>query len=137
MDEVGVVDLVIYAHVLEHVANPFLEFKKLMQSCKYLYVEVPNGVPTSNIFRKYQLFQLFYVILSLSEKTWGYFSRPSAGRKVAASLLRQSEHLSFFSERTFKVIAEKQGLEVSTRVTKIITPDMQDATVIQALFRQR
>jgi hypothetical protein len=137
LNQIGNVDLIIYAHTLEHVSFPWLELEKLAKSCKYLYVEVPEGIPSPNIFRKYRIFQFFAVFLTFSHNTWGRFSRPSAGRKVAASLLRQSEHLSFFSEKTFKVIAEKQGLEVSTRVTKIITPDMQDATVIQALFRQR
>jgi len=134
LTDVGSVDLVIYAHVLEHVSNPFDELEKLMQSCKYLYVEVPNGVPAPNMLRRHQVFQPLLVFLSLSTITWGYFSRPSAGRKVAASILRQSEHLSFFCEQTLKVIAEKQGINVTTRVTQIITPDMQEATVIQGLF---
>jgi hypothetical protein len=108
-----------------------------MESCNYLYVEVPNGIPVSNALRRNQLFQLFSVLLSYSQKAWGYFSHPSTGRKVTTSFLRQSEHLSFFSENTFKVIAEKQGIEVSTCVTKIITPDMQEASVIQALFKQK
>ncbi len=137
LNQVDNIDLIIYAHTLEHVSFPWLELEKLANSCKYLYVEVPEGIPSSNAFRKYRIFQFFAIFLSFSHKAWGRFSRPSAGRKLPASLLRQSEHLSFFSEQTFKVIAKKQGLEVGTRVTKIITPDAQEATVIQALFRHK
>lgn len=137
LNEVDNVDLIIYSHTLEHVSFPWLELEKLAKSCKYLYVEVPEGIPSPNVFRKYRIFQFFAVFLSSSYKVWGSFSRPSAGRKLPALLLRQSEHLSFFSEQTFKVIAKKQGLEVSTRVTKIITPDAQEATVIQALFKHK
>ena len=137
LNQIGNVDLIIYAHTLEHVSFPWLELEKLAKSCKYLYVEVPEGIPSPNVFRKYRIFQFFGVFLSFSHNAWGRFSRPSAGRRLPASLLRQSEHLSFFSEQTFKVIAKKQGLEVSTRVTNIITPDAQEATVIQALFKHK
>jgi hypothetical protein len=137
LSDVGKVDLIIYAHVLEHVSSPFDELKRLIGSCKYLYVEVPNGVPNSNVIRRNQVLQQLFVILSYSRKAWRFFSQPSAGRKEAAAILRQSEHLSFFCENTLKVIAEKQEMEVRTRVAKIITPDMQEASVIQALFKQK
>jgi len=49
MKDLPDVDLIIYAHVLEHVADPVAEIKALMSKVNQIYVEVPFGVSLSNV----------------------------------------------------------------------------------------
>ena len=127
-------DLVIYAHVLEHVSNPSSELADLLSRTKYLYVEVPLGVPSTSRLRRSHVAQLVGLLLSLTTVGWSLFSKPSAGRTNTAKLLRQSEHLNFFNETTLLRLSQILDCEVKITVNTIPTPDGNVARVIQALF---
>ena len=100
LDELDNVDLIIYAHILEHIKDPIIEIEKLSKKSRYVYVEIPFGVPEPSKIRKSKLFQLAVVSASLFPKVWAYLSMPVAGRLTSAHILRQSEHLNFFSTNT-------------------------------------
>jgi len=134
LDELSEIDLIIFANVLEHVANPLADLGKLLLSAKFVYVEVPFGVPTINFIRKLKAFQVVIVGLSLNSHFWKWFSIPSTGRDPRSSILRQSEHIQFFNEVTLKVMAEKLKKNIVLSVATIPTPEGGKGKAIQALF---
>ncbi len=128
-------NLIIYAHVLEHVVNPIRELQELFKKTDQVYVEVPYGIPEIN---KYRLsIRRFFIqqILSLSPRFWAISARPATGRHVAPKkMLAQSEHLTFFSEKSFKKIAEVLGLDLVIERNTISTPDFSTSSVLQCLL---
>jgi hypothetical protein len=134
IDDVSEIDLIIYANVLEHVANPLENLAQLISSARYVYVEVPFGIPAITVLRKSRLFQISIIILSLSPYLWRRFSIPSTGRDPRSSILRQSEHLSFFNETSIKRLAEKLNVHLILKVVTIPTPERGEGRAIQALF---
>ena len=137
LEEVSYVDLVVYAHTLEHVNDPIFEVQKLLRYTNNLYIEVPFGVPTPSKARRSRLIQMIALIASISPQIWSTISRPSSGRKINSKILRQSEHLNFFSPYYFDVIAQKLNLEVRKQVCEVIGPDLSRADVIQVLFKKK
>jgi hypothetical protein len=128
-------DLIIYAHVLEHVADPVLELRGLFLKSKRIYVEVPYGVPVINNFRtsKFNFFR--YWILSHNKKLWSSYSAPATGREVPANkVLTQSEHLTFFSEKSTQVLANRLGATLRMEKSRIKTPDGNTGLVLQCMF---
>jgi Mg2+/Co2+ transporter CorC len=71
---------------------------------------------------------------SLRRKTWILHSAPSAGRNNVADVLRQSEHLSFFSEHSLSFLGQAVSATSRVEVASIMTPDGKVMKVIQALF---
>ena len=134
LEEISRCDLVLYSHVLEHVANPKDEVIKLLQHCEFVYVEVPYGAPEIDKSRKSRIRFALKLLSSFSPKFWRKFSKPATGRKSQKGVLIQSEHINFFSENSFKALAEKLGLEVVIEVNPIYTPDKAEGKVIQCLF---
>ena len=139
LDAIENVDLIIYAHTLEHVANPVDEVSKLLEKSRYVYIEIPYGLPEINQIRQNQIRFLQHFYSSFSTKRWQRQAAPSYGRSVKSDrMLSQSEHLTFFSERSMEVLASQLGgrrliIEKGT----IQTPDYQTATVLQCLlFRE-
>jgi hypothetical protein len=132
--EISRCDLLIYSHVLEHVANPRREVQTLLQYCEYLYVEVPFGVPTISKYRTSKSRFLLKLFASCAPVLWRKFSKPSTGRKSQQGVLVQSEHINFFSENSFRELADSLNLEVHIEVNSIKTPDKAEALVIQCLF---
>ena len=128
------VDLVIYAHILEHVTDPLIELEKLAEISKYIYIEVPSGVPKNTWLRKNLIFQLLVASFTLSPKVWSYFSNPAAGRSSSSKILRQSEHLNFFTTNTLKKLADRLNLNSYIIESLIPTPDNQVAKVYQVLM---
>lgn len=137
-DELPTSDLIIYAHVLEHVVDPVYELKKLLQKSKNVYVEVPSGVPVINKYRTSKYRHLIHLLASYNTKLWGKFSQPAAGRKVSyKKQLTQSEHLNFFNEQAMKVLALRLDVNLVLRKSTISTPDLNQSEVLQCLFTVR
>jgi hypothetical protein len=131
-------NLIIYAHVLEHVVNPIKELEELFKKTDQVYVEVPFGIPEIN---KYRLsLRRFFIqqIFSLSPMLWARSARPATGRKVTPTkMLAQSEHLTFFSEKSFNTIAEVLGVDLLIERNMISTPDFNTSFVLQCLLTRR
>lgn len=127
-------DLIFYSHVLEHVANPRSEIEELLRHAKYVYVEVPFGIPEITKRRKSKIRLFLRLITSISPTLWRQSSEPATGRKSQKSTLVQSEHINFFSEKSLQTLAELLKVEAQIEVNSIQTPDRSKAHVIQCLF---
>jgi hypothetical protein len=128
-------DLIIYAHVLEHVAEPFSELKNLFLKSKYVYVEVPFGVPIINKHRRKKFNFIYHLLSSANKSLWRRNTSPSTGRDVPAKkMLTQSEHLTFFTEKSMQVLAERLGATVVIQKKSISTPDLSTGVVLQCLY---
>lgn len=134
LDEKMGYDLILYSHVLEHVAKPREEVEMLLRHSDLLYVEVPFGLPEISKTRKSKTRFLFKLSRSLSPVMWSRWSKPATGRSSQKGVLVQSEHINFFSEKSFQILADSLDLEVHIEITSINTPDRSEATVIQCLF---
>lgn len=138
LEELKKIDLIIYAHVLEHVQSPLVELKKLMDNSRYVYVEVPEGTPEINRIRKSRLLYLFNLASSFNPKVWGKFSKPSGGRIMKSKFLRQSEHINFFTEKTFKEMGRALNLSmISLSTTTIPSPEGGESKVIRAVYSKK
>lgn len=128
-------NLIIYAHVLEHVVDPIYELEQLFKKTDRVYVEVPDGIPEINKYRKSILRFLLQQISSLNPRFWARSARPATGRSVAPTkMLTQSEHLTFFSENSFKKLAEILGVSLIFERNTVSTPDFSTSSVIQCLL---
>ena len=137
LEEIQKIDLIIYAHVLEHVEWPLAELKKLTNHSRYVYVEVPEGTPEINRIRKSRLLYLFNLATSFNPRIWGKFSKPSGGRIIKSKFLRQSEHINFFNLQTFEEMAVKLDLSIiSLSITTIPSPEGGEAKVIRAVYEK-
>jgi hypothetical protein len=137
-DELPFSDLIIYAHVLEHVKNPLQELQLLFQKTNCLYVEVPYGVPIINKYRKSRLRLLLHLTSSFSKTLWRRTTSPATGREVISKkMIIQSEHLTFFCEESIERLALKLNAELVLQRTVISTPDLNAGEVIQCLLTIR
>ena len=134
LEDLPTVDLIIYAHTLEHVVNPLEELKNLIEISKVVYVEVPFGVPKNNIWRRSSVLQLIFVAFSRIPLVWSFLAVPAAGRPWNTRILRQSEHLNFFNGTTLRVLAEKLDMRSVISECFIPTPDSEQARVLQCLI---
>jgi hypothetical protein len=131
-------NLIIYAHVLEHVVDPIYELEQLFKKTDRVYVEVPYGIPEINKHRMSIRRFLWQQMSSLNPKLWAKNTRPATGRRVAPTkMLTQSEHLTFFSENSFKTIAEALGVTLIIERNTISTPDFSTGSVLQCLLTRR
>jgi ubiquinone/menaquinone biosynthesis C-methylase UbiE len=127
--------LILYSHVLEHVSDPELELKELLRKTGLLYVEVPFGVPEINNRRKNQFEFFKHFASSFIPSMWRIHSQPSTGRVVSGKkMLTQSEHLTFFSEKSIRTLAANLHADVVIEKNEITTPDFRIGTVFQCLF---
>jgi len=134
-------DLVISAHVLEHLDRPLDEIKKLLTFGKNLYVEVPLGYPESNRRRRSYTLNRFAVAAAKNHFLWRNLTSPSAGRDargawLKTSILRQSEHINFFSLDGFSKLLKSIGVEYKIEVSEIPAPDGASMAVLQILIKQ-
>ena len=129
------VDLIIYAHVLEHVTDPILEVSKLLSKASKVYIEVPYGVPRITPSRKSMFRFLKKILRSLHPLLWKNETRPSSGRSVKIEgILTQSEHLNFFSEEAMEQLSLRVNATVIISKAEIETPDNMKAVVLQCLL---
>jgi hypothetical protein len=134
LDEKIGYDLILYSHVLEHVAKPREEVEMLLRHSDHLYVEVPFGLPYISKTRKSKISFLLKIFQSLAPVMWSRSSKPATGRSSQKGVLVQSEHINFFSEKSLQILADSLNLDVHIEVTSINTPDRAEAAVIQCLF---
>ena len=138
LNECPEASLIIFSHVLEHVANPQKELEQLFLKTNLLYVEVPFGVPEINQYRKNMLNFLRHFLSSLNKDSWRLQTEPATGRAVSSKrMLTQSEHLTFFTEKSIETLATSLGAEVIIEKNTINTPDYKEGTVLQCLFTKR
>lgn len=135
-DSDGLIPIAIMGHVLEHVADPLAELKGLLQKFEAVYVEVPGGLPALSLARRSRAMLTLYLFMSSVPALWRKVSRPSTGRRNPASVLRLSEHLTFFSPLTIFALARQSNCEVTLLETEITSPGGDKAKIIQALFRR-
>jgi transcription elongation factor Elf1 len=128
-------NLIIYAHVLEHVSNPVQELKSLFRNTNQIYIEVPFGIPEINKYRRSLGRLVFHLLSSTSPGLWSRSARPATGRKVSPTkMLTQSEHLTFFTEQSFVKISELLGVTLVMEQNTIRTPDFSEGAVLQCLL---
>lgn len=138
IDQLTTVDLIIYAHTLEHVADPISELRRLFEKCSKIYVEVPYGVP--EISKSRRSFVKFWIkfMSSLRPEMWAKSTQPATGRVMTSTkILTQSEHLTFFTEKSFQTIAKILGVSLVMERNTITTPDLSQGTVLQCLLTRR
>lgn len=115
------IDLLIAAHILEHVSDP-LEFlqglgSKLLPGA-LLYVEVPLDAPsiaTSFAIKRNERI----VAMAMKSKVFTVFLDFLTGLRRnfgiplnSFSLLKESEHINYFTEKSLETIVRRAGFEV-------------------------
>lgn len=125
------------SHVLEHVSDPLAFIRQSLEQWKVLYVEVPDGVPEITKERR-SLRHLFVGLMnSFFSARWRQIGGPAAGRKPKGQPLRQSEHLTFFTEKTIRCLTAGLGsMDCKVRVSssQILGPDKEPVRILQCLF---
>lgn len=133
ISELGSIDLILCAHVLEHIPDPVHELK-CFSNAALVYIKVPLGAPNLSYVRTVttQASRIAARIPAL----WSAWSQPYAGRALGGSWqpLRQSEHLNFFSRSSLKRLIEVAGrrcLRIETGPVPV--PDGHASYVLRAL----
>ena len=134
LNEISEIGLIIYSHVLEHVSEPLIELKELLEKSKFVYVEVPFGIPHINKARRSRIRFALRFGASLSPWMWSKMTNPSTGRRSGNGILTQGEHLNFFSVKSLGAMGKILDRSVQIEVNEIQTPDNATARVIQCLF---
>ena len=134
LNEVSEIGLIIYSHVLEHVSEPLIELKELLEKSKFVYVEVPFGIPEINKARRSRIRFTIKFVASFYPRIWGKMTNPSTGRSSGNGILTQGEHLNFFSVKSLETMGKILNRSVQIEVNEIQTPDKATARVIQCLF---
>ena len=134
-------DLVISAHVLEHLNSPIDEINNLLTYGANIYIEVPLGLPSPNWRRRNLVLNKIIIIFSNYPGVYKRITNPAAGRVPIArkgwldkGMLRQSEHINFFSKEGFESILNQLKLNYKIEVSEIPTPDGSISWVLQILI---
>ena len=120
-------DLILFCGILEHVPNPIgllneYASHEAKASKVMFYVEVPFGVPEPRLGLQ-QILGWFLALLSSRSRTmWCLLDRYLArckrrDKQSLLSVLRQSEHINFFSEAGLVTLLKNCGLEVCETFT--------------------
>ena len=134
LNDTSEVGLIVYSHVLEHVSDPLKELKELLEKSKFVYVEVPFGIPQITSARKSRLSYITKFVSAFYPPMWGKMTNPSTGRISGKGILTQGEHLNFFSVKSLETMGRVLNRSVQIEVNEIQTPDQATAKVIQCLF---
>ena len=137
LQEIDKIDLVIYSHVIEHVADPRSELVKTLRHTNNIYLEVPYGVPKINCVNSSILLNVFFVMLSMNHFLWRNMFSLSVGLKSKMRVLTQSEHINFFEVATIEKLADLVDCDSKIKISWVDNPLRQKHQVIQALFSKR
>lgn len=133
LSDLATADLLISAHVLEHLADPRIEISSYGMA-SWVYVEVPAGVPQVSVWRTAAT--LMASCFSWSPALWRGMTGPASGRSsgVRRQILRQSEHLNFFSKEGLQTMLEASGrTPVVVEECFILGPDGAQVACLRAL----
>jgi hypothetical protein len=119
---VGKIDLIVAAHIAEHVNVPIEFFDDLisfLNSGSYLYVEVPTDLPS---IKSYHATEAYAKILSgvMSGNKQKFIAHDFASglaRQFGFSIprlgvVKQSEHLNYYNLKSLTMILEKLGMTI-------------------------
>jgi len=117
-------DLVICAHVLEHLTDPLKSLREigtLIDPAGVLYVEVPLDCPklsrnhSSTMYARWlQLLTKSRIGLIFIDFVSGV-SRQFLGLIPPIGVVKQSEHINYYSERALQRLLEEAGFRVTSR----------------------
>lgn len=128
-------NLLISAHLLEHVSDP-VAILETYSGAEYIYLEVPAGAPSLSWERS--IASVGAAISGLRTNLWRRHAKPSAGRSRSRRFepIRQSEHLNFFSERSLVRLVERSGRScLGVETSPIPTPDGAPASCVRLVAR--
>jgi hypothetical protein len=126
-------DLLMSCHLLEHLSDPLHEIVSY-EKARYLYLEVPFGVPQASRLR--DAATQGAKLLSGSRFAWRLLTEAAAGRASApwTQPLRMSEHQNFFTHAGLRRIAERAGRSVmALDEVEIAAPDGGRIKVLRVL----
>ena len=124
LDEVDAVpDLVLVAHVLEHLADPsglMAEIRGAMSIAGHVYIEVPLDQPSirnwhsRNGYRRWLhrlvRYKPLFVAADFASGVMRQFGRPIP----RAGVIKESEHINYFNERSLQALLERLDFTVLT-----------------------
>lgn len=137
LNEIEKIDLVIYSHTIEHVADPISELEKILQHTNHIYIETPYGLPKITFVNKSILLNVLFTLFSLYPKLWRNMFSLSVGLKSKVRILRQSEHINFFEVETIEKLANLMNCDSHVKLSSVNNPLGEKHQVIQALFSKR
>ncbi len=137
LSEINEPDLVILSHVLEHVSNPREVLEELLGQSKVLYIEVPFGCPQPDEKKESTIKFVITLFSSFNRTLWARKTQASSGRKSLNRTLVQAEHINFFTNETFDVLANYLSASVICLTSSVPTPDGMEAKVLQCLMTRK
>lgn len=116
------IDLIVAAHIAEHVNDPvdfFRNLVKYLKSGSHLYIEVPLDKPLVKQFHSTAKYETFLKRLSTGSKSkfvmHDFVSGLARqfGRKIPSKgVVKQSEHLNYYNLHSLSLIVESLGCKV-------------------------
>lgn len=137
LSEIPKPDLVILSHVLEHVSNPRAMLDVLLEQSKVVYIEVPFGCPQPDKTKESTIKFVITFFSSFNRILWARKTQASTGRKSSNRTLVQAEHINFFTNETFDVLAKYLSASVICLTSSVPTPDGMEAKVLQCLMTRK
>ena len=123
-------NLILCAHVLEHVSNPIeivKQLKSLMNKGQYLYVELPFDSP----FYKNKFSDLQFVFNRYF--SWITLFKHFLQARKNANLHMMHEHINYFTPKSLKNILENEGFKMLHNETKTIDSKWCKSQIISTL----
>ncbi len=114
-------DLLVVAHVLEHLPDPFSELNGIcahLRSDTLVYLEVPMDLPGTKSVHRSHAYQWY--LTGLRKVKWLFIAmdffggvlRNIRGRVPMLGVVKQSEHINYFSVESLSELANRCGLTV-------------------------
>lgn len=137
LTEIQKPDLVILSHVLEHVSNPRAMLEELLEQSTVLYIEVPFGCPKPDKTKESTTKFIITLLSSFNRTLWSSKTQASTGKKSLNRILVQSEHINFFTNQTFDVLASYLSASIICIASSVPAPDGMEVKVLQCLMTRK